>query len=156
MHNCTRTILFLLCLIAGEQLFAQDTTVTWLNNIDTSAFTISYDKKRIPEELYPAIGIKSLRDIANPGKRYRRGCVGGARLPNKRLNWMASDKNNHWILSVSYGGYACGTKFYFIDKDSGQLNTNIMYFTCREPGKLTLGKLIPELNAKRFIRGTVQ
>lgn len=153
IRNHMRSTLLILCLIADEQLFAQDTTVTWLFNIDTSAYAIYFDKKQIPQELYSVIGIESTKDIANPGRAYQRGCEGNGVLPRQRLNWIASDTSNHWIISVSYGGRASGTKFYFIDKDSGRLNSNILYFKRYQAEKLTLDAIIPLLQSRQFLRG---
>lgn len=148
-----RVVLFLFFLFVGDQMFSQDTTATWLFNIDTSAYTVHFDKKQIPKELYAIIGIESTKDIANPGKSYQRGCVSNGVLPRKRLNWIASDSSNHWIISVSYGGRASGTKFYFVDKDNGKLNCNVLYFNRWRAEELTLGGLIPLLQSRQFVRG---
>jgi|ERR1041385_2098482 hypothetical protein len=142
-----------LFLFTVDEVNAQDTTVVWLNNIDTSGYTIQYNKKYIPEEFYSIIGIEKPKEIANANKRFNKGCTDSGIFPHKRLNWIASDNHNHWILSISYGGYASGTKYYFIDKEKEKPNTNIFYFTGSNNGNLTFGETTLKLATKQFIRG---
>lgn len=148
-----RTIFLILFLLTIEFSFSQDTTVTWLNNIDTSSFQIFYKKKNIPVYFYSIIGIKNKKDIASSNKSYQTGCVGRHGLPRKRLNWLAQDNNNHWVLSVSYGGFAHGTKYFFINKDNGKLNVNCFhFFGTPNYNDLTFGATIYRLKARQFRR----
>lgn len=139
-------------LVLAKQLIAQDTSVTWIHHVNPSAFTVHYDKKSIPQELFSILGIQSVADIANPGRRYQKGCIAYRNLPHKRLNWIATDSSNHWIVSVSHGGRGSGTLFYFIDKEKGDLNTS--RFTVQVAGaeKLHLTKVVEEIKARRYWR----
>lgn len=150
--NPMRKLLFVLLLISGKFLLAQDTTVTWMYTIDPATFTVQYDKKNIPEEFFSILGVESVSDIANPGKPYQKRCTSVRDLPHKRLNWIASDSTNHWVLSISYGGRGSGTLFYFIDKENGKLNTNQFHLHAADPEKLNLAGLCAEIKAKRFWR----
>jgi hypothetical protein len=148
-----RTLFLSLLLIAGLRLLAQDTSSTWLDSIDSAAFSATYDKRNIPEELFSVIHIESLKDIANPGKPYRTGCVSYGTLPSKRLNWIASDNHAHWVISISSGGRGHSTSFYFIDREKGEITCQVLYFQVPDPAKLTLPLLIPELKAGRYMKG---
>lgn len=147
-----RKLFIVLFLITGKFLSGQDTTVTWMYDPDPATFTIHYDKKYIPEEFFSILGIESASDIANPGKPYQKGCTSVRDLPHKRLNWIASDSSEHWVLSISYGGRASGTMFYFIDKEKGALNSNQFYLQAVNPEKLTLAGSFAEIKAKRYWR----
>lgn len=150
------TSFLVLCLTASQQLFSQDTTSTWMFSIDTAAFTTFFDKNEIPKELYYSIGIESKREIANPHMPYQKGCVGNGTLPRKRLNWIAQDTSNHWVLSISYGGIGSGSQFYFFDKDSGKLNANVFYLQGINPEDYSLQVVLSKLKSKQFIRGSVR
>ncbi len=149
-------LFIVLFLVVGKFLLAQDTTVTWMYDLDPATFTIHYDKKDIPEEFFSILGVESASDIANPGKPYQKGCTSRRALPHKRLNWIASDSNNHWVLSISYGGRGSGTMFYFIDKETGKLNSNQFHLQKTMPEKLTLADSFKEIKAKRYWRIPVQ
>lgn len=147
-----RTLIFILTFLAGQSLFSQDTTTTWMFSIDTSAFTVRYDKGFIPAELYSAIGIQSTRDIANPHMPYHKGCTGTGTMPHKRLNWIAQDSSNHWILCISYGGKASGTQFYFIDKHTGEINSNVFYLHGINPEDYSLSTVLTKLKSGQYKR----
>lgn len=156
MVSAIKTTILALCLFAGRYLLSQDTTTTWMFHIDTSAFTVRYDKGFIPAELYAAIGIENTRDIANPHMPFRKGCTGTGTIPHKRLNWIAQDTSNHWILSISYGGKSSGTQFYFIDKDSGKINTNVFYLQGINQEDYSLSTVLTKLKSQQYKRGSAR
>ena len=110
------------------KIFAQDTTVVWLQNIDTTAFKFYNDKKYIPKDFYKYIDIKSSKEIANPTEEYTSGCVGREGIPRKKLNWLAKDKNNHIVMKISTGGKAHRVLYYYLDTDKKKLNINQLFF----------------------------
>lgn len=148
-----RIFIFLFSLFTFNQLFSQDTTVTWIYKIDTS-YHIQYQVSDIPNEFYTIIGISDSTEIVNANKEYGVGCTGS--LPHKRLNWIAYDDKNHWILSVSYGGRGSGTDYYFLDKENGVINTNQLYFHGKNYDSLTLGLIAKNIKAKQFDRGIIK
>jgi hypothetical protein len=147
-----KTFFALLFFLTANQLFAQDTTVAWINNIDTSVYTIKYNKKDIPTEFYSIIGIEKQNEIASANELYQKGCTGSGLLPRKRLNWIANDNHNHWVLSISYGGRANGTEYYFIDKEKEKPNSNCFYFYGSNAMNLTFGETTLRMAAKQFLR----
>lgn len=146
-----RTVFTIVILSFCARLVAQDTTVTWAHKADPSSFIVRYDRAYTPQEFFSILGVDSVTDIANPGKRYQKGCSSVIALPRKRLNWIASDSSNHWIISLSYGGIGTGTTFYFIDKEGGVLNTEQFHLHTREPEKLSLAEAMQEVKAKRYL-----
>jgi hypothetical protein len=91
-------------------------------------------------------------EIANPGEKYVSGCVGPSDIPHNRLNWVAKDKNNHTVVSISVGGKAHRTKFFYIDKDKGMYNINELCFGRSFKGtvNLTFGLTSNKIRAKDF------
>ncbi|MCW3084070.1 MAG: hypothetical protein JWP12_1436 [Bacteroidetes bacterium] len=147
-----KAFFLIIFLFTIQLLYSQDTTVTWLNNIDTTAFQLHYNKKAIPKELYPLIKIDKAKDIASADGLYQAGCVGSG-LPRRRLNWIAKDTNNHWVLSISHGGYSSGTEYYFIDRSKGTLNVNCFtFYGSTNFNDLSFGSTIPLLKARKFYR----
>ncbi len=131
-------------------MFCQDTSAAWLTNIDSAKFKIYYKKRAIPRDFYQYVGIDNLSEIVSANKRYRQGCVG--RLPGNRLNWLAKDNNNHWVLSVSFGGKAHGTKYIYIDRDKNSYNVNGFRFFGADRNDLTLGRTIQKIRDKQYFR----
>jgi hypothetical protein len=64
-------------------------------------------------------------DIAEPADNWTASCLS---KPHQGLNWIAKDKNNHIIISVTYGAKAVITRYFYFDKDSGKLNVNELEF----------------------------
>ncbi|MFI5141542.1 MAG: hypothetical protein ACHQII_04215, partial [Bacteroidia bacterium] len=87
-----KAIFLTIFFFVSKILFSQDTSATWLNNIDTTKFEIHYKKESIPKKFYKIVGIENLREIVSANKSYRQGCTGS--LPGQRLNWLAKDENN--------------------------------------------------------------
>ena len=125
---CKLKIILILATILPLSNFGQDTNVVWLRHIDTTSFKISYSKKIIPQDFYNYIGIKDLKGIANPNEECNLGCVSRKGVPNRQFNWAATDQKNHYIISVTTGGYMHRTMYYFLDRDSKKLNVNILNF----------------------------
>ena len=146
-----RTLILLIFILTSGLLFSQDTSVTWMNKIDTATFKMFYNKESIPKDFYKIIGIDKQSEIVSANKPYRHGCLGG--LPGHRLNWLAKDKNNHWVLSISFGGRANGTKYLFIDSAKGKLNVNGFRFYENQMGRdLTFGGTLLELKKGQYFR----
>ena len=149
-----KTKLLILFLLTTKFLFSQDTTVTWINNIDTNSFKVCFKKRCIPKEFYSIINVDNSKDIANAKKKYQTGCVGHG-LPHHRLNWLAKDKNNHWVLSISYGGLHNRTDYFFIDKEKGKININCFNLrlsrNCNQ-FDLSFGNTITRIKAKLCLR----
>lgn len=112
-----RNLILILFVLINSYLFSQDTTVTWISNIDTSAFKIYYDKKYIPIEFYSIIRISNLKEIYNSGKRFKTGNPFVQDKLIRRFNWLAVDKSKHWVLSVTYKSRGYGTSYFYIDKE---------------------------------------
>jgi hypothetical protein len=119
-----RALTIIILLLTSRFSFSQDTTVTWIKNIDTSSFKMLYDKRDIPKEFYPVLSIEALNTIANPSEKYSPGCINPIR---GQLNWIAKQKSR-WVISVTYGGKGVWTRFFFFDKENGKLNINEMNF----------------------------
>lgn len=134
------------------KLFAQDTTVVWLKNIDTTDYKIIYNKKAIPDVLLKYMQVDKLSQIANPGEEYVSGCVGPRDKPHKRLNWVAKDKNNHVVVSISVGGKAHRPRFFYIDKDKGKYNLNELMFghSYIATNTLTFGSTSNKIKRREF------
>lgn len=124
--------------------FPQDTTVTWIKNIDTSSFKMFYSKSNIPKEFYKFIGIDNKKDMANPTDKWTPSCIG---KQHHRLNWIARDKNNHWVISVTYGGKGVWTNYHYFDKENGKLNINELIFNRRD---LPFGQTVKEIKSGNF------
>jgi hypothetical protein len=129
LKQMKRTLLLLLfgllVSLAHYTAWGQDTTVTWLRNIDTTTFKMLYNKRAIPKEVYQVIGMANKNDIANPADNWTPSCMAS---PHRGLNWIAKDKKNHLVISVTYGAKAVVTKYYYFDKEKGKLNVNELTF----------------------------
>ena len=142
MKICLITIL----LLTSRLSFSQDTTVAWIKNIDTSAFKLFYNKKQIPKEFYPVLNIEKIRKLANPSDNYSPGCTNPIR---GQLHWIAK-QNNRWVISVTYGGKAVHTRYFFLDKDKGTLNINELNFNLPRRGKTTFGKTVTAIKNGQY------
>lgn len=99
---------------------------SWIKNIDTLSFKIHTTKRYIPKEFYSPIGIERRNQIANLHGNFNPGCSGLGK--GRRLNWIANDENGHWIISISRGGRAYNTSYYFIAKEKGEIKLNRFSF----------------------------
>lgn len=124
-----RVLILTIFLFVKMPLFSQDTIVTWIRNIDTSSFKISYRKNNIPKEFYKYIGIYNKKEISNPRKNWSPSCI---LRKHYKLNWIAKDKSNHWVISVTYGGRYLGTTYHYFDREKSNLNINQMIFRKRD------------------------
>ncbi|MGZ3862890.1 MAG: hypothetical protein ACXVPN_10800 [Bacteroidia bacterium] len=145
-----RAIFLATCFVASVNLLSQDTTVAWLNNIDTATFKIYYKKGSIPKDFYTFVGIDNLSEIVSANKPYRKGCLGS--LPGQRLNWLAKDNRGHWVLSVSFGGRAPGTKYLYIDHEKNIYNINGFWFLDDDRNNLTLGGALRKIKSGQYMR----
>ena len=144
--------IFIFLTVLTVDLFSQDTTTTWLRNIDTADFKVYFNKKAIPADLLKYIEVDNLKEIANPGKKYVAGCVGPHGAPHMRLNWVAKDKKNHFAVSISFGGKAHATRFYYIDHDNNKTNINELSFghSFKEAINLSFGGATTKIKTKEF------
>jgi len=127
--------------------------VTWINKIDTSSFKVFHAKQQISKEFFPIIRIKNRNDITNYKGKFRIGCVGHGK--SRRLNWLSKDHNNHWILSVSYGGRAYDTIYYFFDYDKGKINYNGLRFSGERIRELTFCEIVDRIESKKYSRAEI-
>ena len=141
-----RTVFIISFLMATQLLFSQD--MSWFHKIDTLSYEIFYDKKTIPQTFYSVIGIETRNDIVNPNGNFSKGCTG----PGKRIrfNWLAKDKNNHWVISISYGGIAYNTKYFFFDSEGEKMNCKGIYFTGYDAEELTFTRAISKIYSKEY------
>ncbi|WP_430402973.1 hypothetical protein [Fluviicola sp.] len=121
-------LLFFLLLNTGNS-FSQDTTVAWIQNLDTTSFKMFYNKKKIPKKFYEILGVKSIGEIANPKDNYSPSCVGSFR---GQLHWIAKQENR-WVFFITRGSSAVCDMLYFIDLDNHKVNANLV----RLPGTYT-------------------
>ena len=105
--------LVLLLILFPLKSFSQTGSKAWLDTIDTHSFRVYKNKNKVPEEFLKALDIESKRKIANPYGHFRKGCTGFGK--SRRLNWIAKDKNNHSIISISHGGRSYGTEYYYCE-----------------------------------------
>ena len=149
-----RQIVYILLLLTvlTTRLFAQDTNAVWLKNIDTLDFKIVCNKKAIPTDLLKYIEVDKLKEIANPNEKFISGCVGSFDIPHKRINWVAKDKKNHFVVSISFGGRAHRTCFYYVDNDGKKTNINELYFgnSYASLTALTFGSTTNKIRTKEF------
>lgn len=131
-------------------LFGQDTTSTWMFNLNTSEFKVYYKTKYIPKEFYNIISVEDINDIVDNHKNFKRFCVGPG--ITKKLNWIAKDKNNKWVLSVPYGGRVFQTIFYCFDFDSKKLNANGFYIIIENHDKISFNEFVSLINEKKLER----
>ncbi len=141
-----RTYLILILLLTSRLSFSQDSTVTWINNIDTSAFKMLYNKKDIPKEFYRVLNIKDIKKLANPTDKYSPSCINPIR---GQLHWMARQKNR-WVICVTYGGKGVYTKFFFLDKEKGSLNINEINFPEPKKSDTTFGQVVADIKSGQF------
>ena len=134
--------------VISYRLMSQDTNVVWLKNIDTLNFKLQYNKKFIPKDLYKYLEITKI-EMANPNEPYRAGCVGQKGVPSTRLNWVAKDNQNHLVISISIGGLAHRTLYFFLDKQSLAYNINELSFG-HDSRELSLGKVVNRIQSKSF------
>lgn len=127
---------------------SQDTNVVWLKNIDTLSFKLQYNKKFIPNDLCKYLEITK-SEIANPNEPYRSGCLSQKGVPSTRLNWIAKDNQNHLVISVSIGGLAHRTLYFFLDKLPLLYNINEISFG-HDSRELSLGKVVTRIQSKLF------
>ena len=99
------------------QSFSQ-TSSAWLDSIDVSSFKVYRHKGKVPAEFFSAIGIENKNNIANAHGFFRKGCTGFGK--GKRLNWVAKDKNGHFIICMSHGGRSYGTEYYYCELEKGK------------------------------------
>ena len=122
-------------------IFAQDSG-NWMYSVDTTQYKITYKKKNIPKKFYSILKIKNTKQIANPNEPVDLSC-NRKDIPNASFNWMACDKKNHWIVSITNGGIQVVTKYVFINKSNGKLNEYETKFTGPDKSRvLSLGELI--------------
>jgi hypothetical protein len=145
-----KIVLFIAFILGSFYIFSQDTTFAWVENIDTSVFSIKYKSRSIPKEFYAIIGIENAKQIASANEPYKIGSHSKKDLPNKRLNWLAEDKNKHWVLCISYSGLAHGTKYIYIDKEKGTLNYNTLKFTGEDNQTLTFCATTLEIKKHKY------
>lgn len=136
-------LLFFLLLTAANS-FSQDTTVAWIQNMDTASFKMFYNKKDIPKKFYEILGIENIGKIADPTDNYSPGCTNPIRA---QLHWIAKQKNR-WVFFITYGSSAVSDKLYFIDLDNHKVNVNLV----RLPGKYKrdsfhFGQLVALINS---------
>ncbi|HXU26674.1 MAG TPA: hypothetical protein VN698_05525 [Bacteroidia bacterium] len=128
--------------------------MAWLLNIDTLQFKTYYSKKAIPTALLKYIEVDKLKEIANPNKEFASGCIRRHGVPHIRLNWIAKDKQNHIIASISFGGKGRITNFYYLDNDNNKTTTNINELSFdggyTEITALTLGTTVTRIKAGQF------
>ena len=141
-----RTFLIIIFLLTSRLSFSQDTTVTWIKKIDTSAFKMFYNKKDIPKEFYRVLNVKDIKKLANSTDKYSPGCTNPIR---GQFHWMARQKNR-WVISVTYGGKGVYTRYYFLDKDKGTLNINELIFDVPKRGKTTFGQIVSTIKSGQY------
>lgn len=139
-----RISILLIFVFINNFVFSQDTTVKWLTNIDTSSYKMFYERKNIPEEAYKVIGMNNKDDIANPTDNWTPSCLV---KPHQGLNWIAKDKKGHMIISVTYGAKSITTRYFYFDKEKGQLNINELTFGRK---RLTFGQTVKLIKTKEF------
>jgi hypothetical protein len=141
-----RAVLIIIFLLTRGLSFSQDTTVTWIKNIDTSAFKVFYNKKDIPKEFYRVLNVKDIKKLANSTDKYSPGCRNPIR---GQFHWMAIQKNR-WVISVTYGGRGVTTCYYFLDKEKGTLNINKIIFDVPKRGKTTFGQIVATIKSGQY------
>lgn len=141
-----RMLILITFLLTGRLSFSQDSTVTWIKNIDSTAFKMFYNKKDIPKEFYRVLNIKDISKIANPTDKYSPGCVNPIR---GQFHWMAKQKSR-WVISVTYGGRAVSTRYYFLDKEKDSLNINEINFDVPKRGKTTFGQIVTTIKSGQY------
>jgi hypothetical protein len=141
-----KTSLIIILLLLSRLSFSQDTTVTWIKNIDTSSFKIIYNKKSIPKEFYRILEIKKIEELANSTDKYTPSCKG---LIRGQFHWMARQKD-YWVISVTYGGKTVGTRYLFLDKNESKLNINEINFNLPRFGMTSFGQIVSEIRLGQY------
>lgn len=141
-----RALTIIILLLTSRISFSQDTNVTWIKNIDTYAFKLLYDKRDIPKEFYSVLSIEDLNTIANPSEEYSPGCTNPIR---GQLNWIAKQKSR-WIISITYGGKGVCNRFFFFDKDNGELNINEMNFLGPKKSGTTIREVVTLIKSGQY------
>ena len=103
--------------VYGQKEFIEFGPSEWDSILTNSDFKIVKKKDKIPIDILQGINIGDLSLIANPKKKCNLGCLQTEGIPNIRLNWAASDKEN-WIISITTGGYSISTKYFLIPKNA--------------------------------------
>lgn len=142
-------------LLFSTSLFSQDTILNRIKNINPKDFTVYKRKKDIPLEYLKYLPIKDLRQIANPGKHFNTNYADTSQ-PQNGLNWVALDKNNRMVISISNGGYFIATYFYYICK----LKDDIYTYNLEIPHKFEVIKgkylALPPSTSFETIVNTIQ
>jgi len=141
-----RTSFIIILLLTSGLSFSQDSTVTWIKNIDTSSFKMLYNKKDIPKEFYRVLNVKDINKLANPTDKYSPGCTNPIR---GQLHWIAKQKNR-WVICVTYGGKGVHTRFYFLDKEKGTLNINEINFPTPMRSDATFGQVVASIKSRQY------
>jgi hypothetical protein len=113
-----KIVLIIVLTLATKLLFSQDTSATWINKIEKLSFKVYHGKRHIRKEMFSSIGIERKIEIARRYGYFSKGCRG---LRHKRLNWLAKDKDDHYILSISNGGRFYGTRYFFMEYNKEKL-----------------------------------
>ena len=100
----------------------QDTTATWMYDINPDDFKVSYRIADIPKQFYDVMSICCKHDIVVKDEDFKSNCVGPG--VTRKLNWIAKSKNKRWVISISYGGKAYYVVNYFFDYDNDEMNVN--------------------------------
>jgi hypothetical protein len=141
-----KTLILITFILTSGLSFSQDTTVTWIKNIDTTAFKLLYNKKDIPKEFYRVLNVKDINKLANPTDKYSPGCINPIR---GQLHWLAKQKDK-WVICVTYGGKGVYTKFFFLDKEKGTLNINELNFPEPKKSNTTFGQIVTTIKSGEY------
>ena len=142
--------LIFLILFISLNLFGQDTSSTWMFDINSSKFKLYHKTKYIPKEFYNIISVEDKNDIVDNDKNFKRNCIGPG--ITRKLNWLAKDKYKRCIISISYGGRVFQTIFYCFDFDSGKLNANGFYIRVENHDKISFPQFISLINERKLER----
>jgi hypothetical protein len=66
-----------------------------------------------------------------------------------QFHWMANQKKR-WVIGVTYGGKGLFTRYYFLDKEKGNLNINELNFAVPKGGKATFGQIATAIKNGQF------
>lgn len=125
---------------------AQEQNPDWINQMDIANYKV-YKKTSKLDNIFLSKIETERNDIANSTGKFSFGCTGKGK--HIRLNWMAVDKNNHQIISLSYGGKAYYTSYFLVDYDNESLNLRTMRVLSSNR-ELTLEQVVESINENNY------
>jgi hypothetical protein len=110
----TKTLTIFIFVFLAHVAAGQNASQWKVTLINSTTFKLKTDKNKIPAELITVL-FDSISCVANPKEKVN-GCTGGQ--PHAKLKWFAVDKEENYIIFVTYYGYRNRNLCFLANKNS--------------------------------------